>query len=185
MISKESGEGPEGEFLGFLRRAAVVAVVTGSAGSIALMLIVGHRNPSRILLALFAIWVLSPFVALALANLVSKRWSVVTRGTLHSMMLILTVGSLAIYVIVSSTRPAKPAFAFLIVPLVSWVLIATVIPIVALISGRKTPPGRRILKGLAVIAVLGVLAVAVLAGFLWKEQFKISSPLFPEIEVLE
>src|SRR5205823_14468581 len=70
----------------------------------------------------------------------------------------------------ASTHPAKPAFAFLIVPSVSWVLVATVIPIVALKSGTKTPLGRRILRGLAVLVILGVLAVAVLSGLLWKEQ---------------
>ena len=48
-------------------------------------------------MALFAVWVLSPFIALVLANMISKRWSVLIRATLYTVMLILTVGSLAIY----------------------------------------------------------------------------------------
>jgi len=40
------------------------------------MLRAGHQNPSRVLLVLFAIWVLSPFVALVFALIVSKDCSV-------------------------------------------------------------------------------------------------------------
>ena len=61
-------------FLGLLRAVAMIAVVAGAGGSIGLMLRVGRRNDSRILLALFGIWVLSPFLALVFANVVSMRW---------------------------------------------------------------------------------------------------------------
>jgi hypothetical protein len=40
----------------------------------------GRRNDSRVLLVLFALWVLSPFMVVVLANVVSKRWSVQTRA---------------------------------------------------------------------------------------------------------
>jgi hypothetical protein len=97
MTSKLSQQGPEASFLGPLHAVAMIAVVTGAAGSTGLMLRVGHRNNSRILLLLFGIWVLSPFVTLILANAVSKRWSVVTRASLYGLMLVLTLGSLAAY----------------------------------------------------------------------------------------
>ena len=91
------------------------------------MLWVGHRNPSRILLILFAIWDLSPFMALVLADIVSKRWSVLTRATLYSVMLVLTLGSLAIYGgVVLGPLKVKPAAVFLLVPLASWLVIAIV-----------------------------------------------------------
>ena len=82
------------------------------------MLHVGRRNESHVLLLLFTIWVLSPFVGLALAANVSKRWSALTRATLYGVMLILTLGSLVIYgdVALGPPRP-KPAFMFLVVPL--------------------------------------------------------------------
>src|SRR5258705_10532634 len=57
----------ESGFLGLLHAVALSAVVVGAMVSVGLMLWVGHRNPSRILLALFVIWVLSPFMALLLA----------------------------------------------------------------------------------------------------------------------
>jgi len=136
ITSKASRGRPDSGFYGGLHAVALIAVVAGAAGSAALMLWVGRRNPSRILLALFIIWDLSPFVGLVLADIVSKRLSVITRATLHSVMLILTMISLALYAdVVLRPRP-QPAFMFLVVPFGSWLLMTTVIPVAALISGR-------------------------------------------------
>jgi hypothetical protein len=142
MASKESLGKPEARFLKVLRAAALIALLVGAVGSVGLMLREGHRNPSRLLIVLFTFWVVSPFMALVLANVVSKRWSVLTRATLYSVMLVLALGSLAIYGDVA-LRPhrAKTAFVFVVVPPVSWLLIAIVVPIAALISGRLSRPG--------------------------------------------
>jgi len=138
MTSKLSQQGREANFLGPLHAVAMIAVAIGAVGSTGLMFRVGHRNNSRILLLLFTIWVLSPFVALAVANVVSKRWSVVTRAALYSLMLVLTLGSLAAYGNIALGPPrAKPAFIFLVVPLASWLLIATFVPAAAFISRRR------------------------------------------------
>jgi hypothetical protein len=141
MTSKVSrGKGGSG-FLSGLREVARLAVVVGAGGSAGFTLRVGHRNSSRILLALFVVWVLSPFVALVLADPISKRWPILTRTTLHSVSLILTLASLAIYGVAALGPPiAKPASVFLMVPLASWLLIAIALPISALISRR---PSRR------------------------------------------
>src|SRR6266852_3802067 len=112
-------------------RASLIAVLAGAAVSLFCLLSAGRRTP-RLLLVLFVLWVLSPFMALAWANLASKRWSVVTRGTLYTVMLVLTLGSLDIYGAVTiGIARAKPPAVFLLVPLASWLLIATV-PIAAL-----------------------------------------------------
>ena len=141
MTSKVSRGRPEGGFLGRLRAAALIAVLVGAGGSVGLMLRAGHRSP-RLLLVLFAIWVLSPFMALVLANVVLKRWSVLTRATLYSVTLVLTLGSLAIYGDDALRhRRAQAAFVFVVVPLVSWLLIAIVVPIAAFISGRLSRRG--------------------------------------------
>jgi hypothetical protein len=105
------------------------------------MLWVGHRNPSRVLLGLFVVWDLSPFIALILADIVSKRWSVLTRATLYGVMLIVTLGSLAFYGDVVWRPQPQPAFMFLVVPLASWLLTTIVVPIAALISGRRSHRG--------------------------------------------
>ena len=127
---------PDVGTLRLLHSVAVIAVVAGAGGSVGLMLWVGHRNPSRVLLLLFVIWDLSPFMALLLADMVSKRWSVITRATLHIVMLVIALSSLALYGdVVLRPRP-QPAFMFLVVPLGSWLLMTIVVPIAALISGR-------------------------------------------------
>jgi len=129
------------ESLGLLRAAALTAVLAGAVCSVGLMLYAGRRNNSRLLLVLFALWVLSPFVVLVFANVVLKRWPVLTRATLYSLMLVLTVGSLAAYGVVALGPPrAKAAFVFVVVPPASWLLIAIVVSIAALISGRRSRP---------------------------------------------
>jgi hypothetical protein len=114
-ITAKASRGRPG-FLRLLHAVALTAVVAGAGASVGLMLWVGHRNPSRVLLVLFAIWDLSPFIALVLADIVSKRWSVLTRATLYGVMLVITLSSLAFYGnVVWRPRP-QPAFVFLVVP---------------------------------------------------------------------
>jgi hypothetical protein len=131
----------EGGFLGVLRGAALIAVVAGAGGSVGLMLRAGRRTP-WLLLVLFVIWVLSPFVGLAWANMVSKRWSVLTRATLYCVTLVLTLGSLPIYGgLVLPPAGSARAFVFVVVPPVSWLLIAIAVPMAALISRRRSHQG--------------------------------------------
>ena len=173
LSTKVSRGMPEGGFLGLLRASAHIAVPVGAVGSLGLMLWAGRRNDSRILLVLFALWVLSPFMALVLANVVSKRWSVFSRAMLHSVMLVLTLVSLAIYGDVALGPPrAKPAFVFIVVPPASWLLIAIVGAVAALISGRlfQARLDRRIFKDFTVLAIPGVLGVGALFGTLWLEH---------------
>jgi hypothetical protein len=110
----ENREGRDGGFLGLLRAVSVVAIVAGAMGALGLMLRAGQRTP-RLLLVLFTVWVLSPFVALLWANRASKRWSVVTRTTLFCITLIVALGSLVIYGELVVVRPAGSANAFLFV----------------------------------------------------------------------
>jgi hypothetical protein len=123
--------------LGLLRLTAWIALLVGAAGSVGLMLYAGRHNASRLLMIIFAIWVLSPFMGLVLAHVVSKSWSVVTRAALHSLMLIIALGSLAIYADVALGPPrAKTAAVFVVVPPTSWLLIAVTLPVAALLSRR-------------------------------------------------
>jgi hypothetical protein len=139
MAAKSCSPASKLRFLSVLRTAALISLAAGAAGSVGSMLRAGHQNPSRVLVILFAIWVLSPFVALVFAILVSRDWSVLTRATLYSVVVFLTVSSLAIYADVAFGAPrTKTAFAFVAVPPASWLLIAITIPIAALISRRRS-----------------------------------------------
>jgi hypothetical protein len=141
MIDTELRGRPEGGFVGVLRVTALIAVLAGAVGSVGFMLRAG-RNAPLFLIVLFALWVLSPFMALVLADVVSKRWSIPTRATLYSLMLVLTLSSLTIYGDVALGPPrAQAAFVFVVVPSASWLLIAIALPTAALISTRRSRRG--------------------------------------------
>ena len=125
-----------------LRAIALVGVSVGALGSVVLMLYAGRHNGSLILMGLFAAWVLSPFLALLLADAVMKNF---TRVTLYCAMLAVALVSLVIYGYVALGPPrAKVAGAFVVTPPVSWGVIAIAVAIER-ISGRRhrLPRGMR------------------------------------------
>jgi hypothetical protein len=141
MTSSASRGKPDGGLLGLLRAVALIALVAGAGGSVGLTLRAGRTTPGLLLL-LFVVWVLSPFVALAWANMVSQRWPVLTRATIHCVTLVIALGSLAIYgdLALPPTGSAR-AFVFVVVPPGSWLLMAIVVPIAAVISRRRSHGG--------------------------------------------
>jgi predicted dienelactone hydrolase len=125
------------------------------------------------LLVLFAAWVISPFLALLLANLVSKRWSVVSRAALHGVILVCAPATLAIYgFVVLGPSSGKSAFAFIVVPPATWLLLAIVVPLAVLIAGwlARTSLDRRFWKDFAVSMMLWILGVGTLFVLLWREH---------------
>lgn len=120
-----------------MRAAARTAVVVGALGSVTLLLYAGRSNRHYLVTVLFIIWVLAPFVALALARRMSEAWSSATRTTLHAVTLIVTVASLAIYGYRAMFPPRSTgAFVFVIVPPLSVLLVLLVLAIAALLSRR-------------------------------------------------
>lgn len=113
--------------LSLLRTVALVVVLVGVAGSLSLVLYNGRANKSVLLIALFVTWVLSPFITLLIADKVSKRWTDSARKALYVLMLALTIVSLLCYSGVIRPAGTKPAFVFLVVPLISWLLIVMLI----------------------------------------------------------
>ena len=97
----------------------------------------GRNNDSVFLMTLFAVWVFSPFAVLAVATRISMRWSNLRRVTLYTLLLVVAVGSLIGYSGALSPAGTKPAFVFLVIPLISWLLMAIVIPVAALLSRRR------------------------------------------------
>jgi hypothetical protein len=122
-----------------LRTAALIVVVAGALGSVGLLLRATNRNPSLLLVVFLAIWVASPFLALLWAYVASKRWSMLTRLTLCGVMLVLPLGTLAIYVADALWPRTSPGpFVFIPVPPASWLLGALVVLIAAFIASRRS-----------------------------------------------
>lgn len=94
----------------------------------------GRAQKSILLIVLFTGWVLSPFIGLFIAELISKRWLSKTRLAIYLLILFITLASLILYTGALSVPGTKPAFKFLIVPLISWVIILIIVPIKRKIS---------------------------------------------------
>lgn len=122
-----------------LRKAGLLAIVVGGGGSVFLTLYTGRRNPSALLMAAFAIWVLLPFVALAAADAMSTNWSALTRTVLYALMFVTAIDTLGTYGYVAFGPPRpQPAFWFLVVPPASLLLIAILLRTVASIGKSRS-----------------------------------------------
>ena len=117
--------------LSLVRRVTFIVMLTGALGSLGLTLQAGRSNHSILLVMLFGIWVLSPFMGLAVAYILSNRWSGLTRNVLYLLATILTIVSLLIYGGIWTPAGMKHAFVFLILPVLSWLLLAIIIPVTA------------------------------------------------------
>jgi hypothetical protein len=108
---------------GIPRPVALTVLAIGAIGAASIVLRVGRRNPSHALIALFVLWVLSPFAGLLVADLGWTRFVTLTRATLDRLMVVVAVVSLVAYARVLAAPPAKPAAPFLIVPFLTWMLL--------------------------------------------------------------
>jgi hypothetical protein len=112
-----------------LRIIALIALLAGAIGSVVLMFNAGRDQKSIILIVLFTGWVISPFIGLFIADMISKHWLTKTRLAIYLLTIFITLTSLIFYSGILNVPGTKPAFKFLIVPLVSWVLILVIVPI--------------------------------------------------------
>ena len=82
---------------------------------------------------------LFPFVTALSAYVFSKRWTVVAQGVSYIVTRVITRGSLSIYggVAFGHLR-AKVGFVFLVIPLTSFLVIATAVSIAVVISRRQS-----------------------------------------------
>ena len=113
-----------------------MAGLIGGLGSAALTVRAAYRLGSPLLVTLLITgWVIGPFVLFVIVDRASKHWATLTRSTLYASMLLVALGSLAIYVrfVYGPTR-AKPAFAFVAVPPASVIFAGLAIIVAALLS---------------------------------------------------
>jgi hypothetical protein len=120
-----------------VRLAAAIVAIAGAVGSVALTIVAGHRNPSVLLRAIFAAWVLTPFVALAAAGRSWVAGSQRARAALLPLTLVVTGVSLGIYGTVAFGALAiKTGFAFLVLP----PALVSLVAVVGLVVARRTRP---------------------------------------------
>ena len=99
--------------------AALASLPAGAIGSVGLTLYAGLRiGAPRVLLVLFAGWVVFPFGVLAVGYLLSRRRSVLAKLALCRAILSASLGSLALYGIAAlgAARPTTAVFV-LVAPL--------------------------------------------------------------------
>ncbi len=121
-----------------LRTIALVLLLIGSIGSFYLTLREGRNDKSVLEIFLFLVWVISPFLALFIASSISKKWADSTRVAVYILMLVITPFSLISYSGALKLPGISPAFVFLIVPPLTWLLMAIAIPIAESLSRRKS-----------------------------------------------
>ena len=106
-----------------IRFLTVFVLVTGALISLFMTAMAGRRNHSIILQLLFAVWVLSPYVALWIFYLRSAGWPALPARGIYILIFVVTVASLIGYSGFIHLPGNKPAFLFLATPLISWFLI--------------------------------------------------------------
>jgi hypothetical protein len=120
-----------------LRGAALIALAAGALGSLGMTVVAGGHGAGLVLRAIFAVWVLTPFAALAWVEARSGLWPVFTRTTMHCVALVLAAGSLAVYgAVTGGFLKVKVGTVFLIFPVVSWALIAIAALVSIRVAGR-------------------------------------------------
>jgi hypothetical protein len=122
----------------FEKAGATIVILIGAVGSLIFMFRAGHNQSSILLIAFFTIWVASPFIGLLLAYITLRNWPAVIHRSLYVLILFITTASLIIYGGGFIPPGTKPAFRFLVVPLCSWLIIATILLITRKISTKKS-----------------------------------------------
>ena len=120
----------------FLQSLSLLILIAGALGSLIMVIYTGRNNSSHFLVILFIGWVLSPFLGCYVARKISSRWSQVKRRSLYLYIIIISLASLFIYTGLLSPSGVKPAFVFLVLPLLSWLLLFAVIRIASLVGRR-------------------------------------------------
>ena len=106
-----------------LRKTALTVSVAGAVGSLYLLFKAGSNTPG-FLLVLFVGWILIPYAASFVLYAIAERWNDAVQATLHVLMMILPIGSVICYSGLFNYSGMKPAFMFVLVPVLSSAIIA-------------------------------------------------------------
>lgn len=107
-----------------LRVIRRLVVGVGAGASVGLMWATGRRNPSVLLLAMFAVWVLMPYAAILAIERRLDSTGASARTALTSAALIVMLSSIGVYGFAFAAPPAKPAAPFLMLPVAQLLVVA-------------------------------------------------------------
>ena len=114
----------------------LTAITVGAMGSLSLLFTASRSRPP-VLMAIFVVWVLAPFLGLLLADRCSRSWPVPVRATLYGMMLAMSLGALAIYGFDAMwPRQQQAAFVYVAFPPASCLLSVVSLGLAAVLSRR-------------------------------------------------
>lgn len=120
-----------------LRLMTNAALIVGASCSVIAMFIIGSRQRSVLLMTMFLVFVLAPFIALGLLNARARAWSDKARAIVQNATILISLASALKYVsVVVWPVKAQPASTFLMVPIASWALFG-VVAILATRASRK------------------------------------------------
>lgn len=121
------------------QRLAVIGLAIGAVSSLALMLHASRHQRSIVLILLFAVWVVSPFIGLLSAHLRSKQWLPSARRMLRALTVAVVFICPGIYADVAfGYTTLKMGFVFLVIPLACWMLIGLLVCIAWLLSRKAS-----------------------------------------------
>ena len=112
---------------------SILILLAGAVGSIVFTLNAGRNNSSVLLPILFIGWVISPYLALLAIHFYSRLRQSFSDAFYLRMTGFITLFTTVAYSGIFSPKGMKPAFVFLVVPLISWMIIV----LMSLLSMRK------------------------------------------------
>ncbi|MEO8711771.1 MAG: hypothetical protein ABI405_06575 [Parafilimonas sp.] len=122
--------------LKFLRTISLVLALLGMVISFYFTYTAGRNNDSILLRLLFLVWVSSPYLMFLFLYNRLKYWSASAQVLFYSVMIFLSLVSFLFYSGIIMLSNSKPAFIFLAIPFISWIVILAVF-VIARFSLRK------------------------------------------------
>ena len=124
---------------GYQRETVLVILSIGALLSLTKTFQAGRNNSSILLVTLFLIWVLSPFVTLFIANLKATKKPFRIQMIIYIISVVITLGSVMAYTGLWTAPGSKKAFVFLITPFLSWLLMIISFILVSLVHPPRLP----------------------------------------------
>jgi len=121
-----------------LRRASFVVILAGAIVSITLMFLT-RQNPPTLIVWLFVVWVLGPYIAFTIGYRLARRWKPPASKALYVSTIAITFVANLVYLKDVLWPPASTrAFVWVLVPPVMGAAVVSVVIAAALFVRQRT-----------------------------------------------